>query len=326
MAEAAVDNQTGTAAPAPVPAVTEAQISRDIRSAADDALKQIRSKPSPDKPAAPPAPESKAAEVSGELPRLTEPEQPKKEAVGIDPTKLSPELQELYKSMQGDYTRKTQELAEERKSLLAEREKFLEKALAALQPKEATPAAPAPTNPLEQIRQLREEGRHDEADQLLFEASEKAALERVSGLERNAKIAEMKATFRDTLTETTMNNKIVAAYKEDVAKVFDQQTPVMEEFRKEILKTPERIKTWLPTVLDLIGRAVHAQKLEREFDARIKAGIEAGIAAEKAKASKVPAKLVESSQVSRETPRRQHDTVRDAARAALAELTGLSES
>jgi chromosome segregation ATPase len=35
---------------------------------------------------------------------------------GFDPTKLAPELQETYKSMQADYTRKTQELAEQRKT------------------------------------------------------------------------------------------------------------------------------------------------------------------------------------------------------------------
>jgi hypothetical protein len=321
MVDQAVDNQPGTEAPAPIPAVTEAHISRDIRSAAGDALKQLRATDS-DKPVTPPTAEPKATEEPiTELPRLTQPE-PKKEAVGFDPTKLSPELQDSYKSMQADYTRKTQELSEQRKSLLDEREKFLEKAMLALQPKEPKTEATPATNPLEQIKQLRDEGRHDEADQLLFEASERAALERVSGLEKAAKLSEMKATFRDVLTDTTMNNKVVGFYKDDVAKIFDQQTPVMEEIRRELLKSPERMKMLVPPVLDMIARAVHGQRLEREMDARIKAGIEAGIAAEKAKAGKVPAKLVESSQGARETPRRQFNSEREAAKAALAELTG----
>ena len=45
----------------------------------------------------------------------------KKEAAKQEPlpdmSKLSPEMQNVYKSFQGDYTRKTQELAEMRKSL-----------------------------------------------------------------------------------------------------------------------------------------------------------------------------------------------------------------
>lgn len=56
--------------------------------------------------ATPPAPESGTSEV--EQPRATEPDT----FSNIDPNTLAPELQAIYKQMQGDYTRKTQTLAE----------------------------------------------------------------------------------------------------------------------------------------------------------------------------------------------------------------------
>ena len=38
---------------------------------------------------------------------------------GVDPEKLPDDLKKLYKNMQADYTRKTQELAEHRKGIEA---------------------------------------------------------------------------------------------------------------------------------------------------------------------------------------------------------------
>src|ERR1700690_130096 len=86
----------------------------------------------------------------------------------------SPDLEKAYKSMQGDYTRKTQELAEMRKSfeaeqltLKAEREVMqrnhdaLMEAIRGRAP-EGQPAQP--NDPVSQVQALRAEGRYEEAD------------------------------------------------------------------------------------------------------------------------------------------------------------------
>ena len=319
MAEPAADNSVAKPVAAPV-ADVQREISSDIRQAATKALAEQRPAPQ-EKPAEAAKPEPTGGEVK-EFPRLMQPEPPKKETpAGIDPAKLSPELQELYKSMQADYTRKTQELSEMRKQQLDEREKWLEKISQRLETPR-TPEATPPVNPLEQIRQLRDEGRHDEADKLLIEATERAAMERVAGLERNAKIAELKSTFRDTVTDTGMNDKIVGAFRNEVAQVFDGDHPVLREVRAEALKSPERIKTWVPAIMHMLAVEQYALRLEKEVDARVADGIKKGIEAEKAAASKVPSRLVESGGESKTPSGQQFSSVRDAAKAALAQLTG----
>ncbi len=53
-----------------------------------------------------------------------DPNTPAGELGNVDPNKLSPELQAIYRNMQGDYTRKSQQLAEERKTWESERARY----------------------------------------------------------------------------------------------------------------------------------------------------------------------------------------------------------
>ena len=299
----------------------EAAVSREIRSAAEKALASQRI-PAPDasKAASPEPAKPEGADVR-EFPRLLNREEPKQEApTGIDPTKLPPELQAIYKEMQADYTRKTQDLADQRRQNLDEREKWLERVSDKLRPQE--PSAPAPEDPLATIRQLREEGRHDEADAMLMKVSEDAAAKRLEVLERGAKVAELKATFRDVVSDVNMNNKLVGAYKEDVAKVFDGDHPVMKDLRAFAVSSPERIKTIVPAMMHFLALEQHALRLERELDARVKSGIEAGIKAEKDAARRVPGgRLVDVGGESKTAPAPPTSgNVRDVVRASLTQL------
>src|SRR5678810_1220685 len=53
-----------------------------------------------------------------------EQQQPGQAGGNIDPTKRPPELQQIYRSLQSDYTKKTQDLSEKEKSWAGEREKY----------------------------------------------------------------------------------------------------------------------------------------------------------------------------------------------------------
>ena len=325
MPETVVDNPTPApaapppAVPAPATPVAAAKHSADIRSAAQAALDSQRGKEQPKPVTDKPVVETKT-EPEKEFPRLTTPDPPKKETPAFDPAKLPPELQESYKLMQADYTRKTQELADGRKALLEEREKFLERALARLEPPKA--GEPPPEDPREQIRQLREEGRHDEADQLLIDLTNKAAEERIAPIERSAEIANRKALFRDTLTDVMMNDKVASVYKTEVAQAFDSQHPVMEAIRAEALKTPERIQTWVPAIIHFLAVEQHAMRMEKEFDSRLEAEVTKRVAALKAHAATVPARLVEAGAESKVTEGPVSGSLREVVKHSLAQLTG----
>lgn len=304
------------AAPPAAPAPTS-----DIRSAAKDAIRSIREKqgsaPASEAPAAPATPEVT------ESPRLLTKEAPPAEAKvdlsSIDWSKQPPELQALRKELLGDYTRKTQEIAEMRKASIEEREKFLAQALDRLAPKKEEPAV---ADPRETIKMLREEGRHEEADAMVLELSEKIASEKVAGLEKQAQINNLKTTFRDTVSDVNLNDKVVGAYKDQVAQVWDSDHPVMKEIRSLAISSPERIKTIVPAVMHFLAVEQHAISLENRMKKAIKDGIEAGIKAEKEKAAGVRSPLVPSGGTSREVPVHSTGDVHKAVQMASRQLRG----
>jgi hypothetical protein len=213
----------------------------------------------------------------------------------VDASKLPPELKSLwdkhYKSMQADYTRKTQAVADQRREILEERERFLsrwEASVADRRPRAETPEQPASTL-TDQIRVLREEGRHDEADALLMQAAEKM----VEPVKAEAEVARRQATFQNIVAEVRNTDPIVQTYFKDVAAIWDAPNPAVQVIREAVLKSPDTMKV-LPTVFNIIARAVHAEKMEAELEKRIKTERKSAVDAEKKRAAATPGSLIDA--------------------------------
>ena len=244
-----------------------------------------------------------------EKPQETTPfffQKPSKEAKGeevhVDPTKLPPELQPFYKSMQADYTRKTQEAAEMRRTLEAERKAFEDSQRMFREYLDRTVAKPnepvnQQTDVASQIRSLREEGRHDEADAILLQVAQSQAQAQLDPLRQQAEVANRQATFRDIVSDLKFSNPVVATYGKEIAQVFD--SPDMSKLRTAILSSSDAMRDFLPMTLDLIGARIHAARLERDFPEMVEREVTKRLTAEKSKAMGVPARLVESGGASR---------------------------
>lgn len=249
------------------------------------------------------------AEQGTEKPQETTPfffQKPSKEAKGeevhVDPSKLPPELQPFYKSMQADYTRKTQEAAEMRRTLESERKSFEDSQRMFREYLDRTVAKPEQqvnqqTDVASQIRNLREEGRHDEADAILLQVAQSQAQAQLDPLRQQAEVANRQATFRDIVSDLKLSNPVVATYGKEIAQVFD--SPDMSKLRGAILGSSEAMKDFLPMTLDLIGARIHAARLERDFPEMVEREVIKRMAAERSKAMGVPARLVESGGASR---------------------------
>jgi hypothetical protein len=233
------------------------------------------------------------------------------EPPAFDPGKLPPELQPIYKSMQADATRKWEEAArmrretEERQAKLDEERKLMlegQRALLESFQKNRSPEAGAQTpTTLEQIQQLRDEGRHAEADQLVLQYVEQIAEKKAEPFVREAQVNLVKTTFNDTLAQTRMQNPVANHYWDQVAQVFDGNAPEMVAIRKAVLTSPENIRQFVPMVIDYIASRQHAATLEQNYEAAVKAGIEKGLAERRAAAGRTPGRLVESGSVSRDS-------------------------
>ena len=246
------------------------------------------------------------------------------EAHGIDPSKLPPELQPLYKSMQADYTRKTQEVAELRKSFEAQRQaqdqsqqmfkEYLDRTLSARQ------EAPNPqANVAQTIRDLQEQGRYDEANALLVQQVQSEMKAQIDPLKQQAEIANRTATFRDIVSDLKESNPVVKTYGQEIAQVFE--SPGMEKFRVAILSNAQTMRDFLPMALDLIGSRIHAARLEKDFPTMVDREVTKRLTAERSKAMGVPSRLVESGSQSR--PSGQARMTMDAAiNNAIEALTG----
>lgn len=266
--------------------------------------------PAPAKPA-PGAPPEPTQDAPVEMPRFFS---RKREDGGkpapFDPAKLTPELQEQYKLMQGDYTRKTQEAAALRKEaeemrvkLDAERQTLMETLRDAVKLRQGPETPPNPeADVLAQIQTLRDEGRHAEADALLRQAIAQEAQAAIAPLKKEADLNLMKTAFRDTSSDVILNNPVVARYKDDVVKVFDGDSAVMQTLRPYILQSEQSIRTFVPLVLNAIATELHARTLEENFDQRVESEVKARLEGRRTAAGRVPARLVESGGSSKTSP------------------------
>lgn len=288
-------------APVRVPAVTETQKS-DARLAAFQKAAATVGKAEPGANAEP-------AKVDGPPTFFTQ--KKSGEPPAFDPSKLPPELQPIYKSMQADATRKWEEAArmrretEERQAKLDEERKLMldgqRSLLEAIQKNRGSEQAPGTPTTMEQIQQLRDEGRHAEADQLVLKYVEQIAEQKAEPYVKEAQVNLVKTTFRETLAATRMNNPVAAHYWDKVAEIFDGNAPEMVTIRRAVLSSPESIQTFVPLVIDYIASRQHAATLEQNYQAAVQAGIEKGIAERRAAAGRVPSRLIESGVESRES-------------------------
>lgn len=228
-----------------------------------------------------------------------------------DLSKLSPEMQNVYKSFQGDYTRKTQELAEMRKSfegqqesLKAEREAMQrnhDALMEAIRGRGQEKAPDGQTDPVTQVQALRAEGRYDEADKLMLDYVKQAAMEQIAPMKREAETAKLQTTFQATAMNVVSQNPVVAEYKDEVVKIFDAPTPQMQAIRRVALSSPENVQAFVPMILNAIATEIHARTLESRLDQMAEAKAKAMVDGQRARARSVPTSLVNSSGISRET-------------------------
>jgi len=235
----------------------------------------------------------------------------KEESSPLDLSKLSPDMQNVYKSMQGDYTRKTQELAEMRKqfeseqaTLKAEREAMnrnhdaLMEAIRGRVPEGQQPNA---ADPMAQVQALRDEGRYKEADELFLNLARQAAESQIAPIKKEAETQKLQSTFQATAINVVASNPVVAEYKDEVVKIFDAPTPVMQKLRSVALASPENVQTFVPMILNAIATEIHAQRMEAQATT-LRAELDSiKSKASATKARSIPARLVTSGGTSRET-------------------------
>lgn len=237
------------------------------------------------------------------------PTQAKEEAPGVDPSKLPPDLQTLYKSMQADYTRKTQDLSQQRKEFEAKMSAFEESQRMFREYLDRSAIRQAPTQTEQQgdvaaqIQTLRDEGRHQEADAILLQLMKTQAEAQIQPLKAQAEMEARQATFRNIVSDLKLNDPLMKAYGPEVAKVFDSPDPFWSQARQDILGDSSRMKMYLPFALRAIAIEQHAQRLEHNFESEVTRRVDERLKAERAKANGVPARLVESGSASRDTGR-----------------------
>lgn len=296
--------QTPTPPPvAPPPANRDAQRASQIRAAVQKAV-ETTGKPAPG------ATQEPTQEAPVEVPQFFA-KKKEAETPAFDPSKLPPELQAMYKSMQADYTKKTTEAAELRRQseernakLDEERRVMLESQKALIEAlKGRTPAPEAGANdPMAQIQALRDEGRHAEADQLLINVTRQLQEAQMEPIKKEAELNLLKTTFRDTTSEVMTANPVVQRYKDDVVKVFDGNSPVMQTLRPYLLRDAQSIRTFVPLVLNAIATELHAKAMEENFNKAVDAKVEKVLSERRSTASRVPPRLVETGGVSKESP------------------------
>lgn len=263
---------------------------------------QVTEVPSGDKSGAPPP------EPEPEITRFFS--RPKREEPkGIDPSKLPPELQTLYKSMQSDYTRKTTEVSEARKQFESERQKFLgeREAFQKFQTEfrdllQGRVQPQAGQDPMEQVKALREQGMHDEADKLLMETVRAQSEQALEPVKREAQLNQLRTTFRDVSSEALTSDPVASKYRDYVVQTFDLNTPVMNAVRAVVTRDEQSMRTLLPVVMHFIGLEAHARNLEETFEKQVEAEAKRRYQTERSKAQGLPARLLESGSTSREGP------------------------
>lgn len=245
-------------------------------------------------PAQPTSASEGAAPAS--VPMMLTQEAPETHDEIMDISGAPPELQKWAKGFQGSFTKKSQELSEKMRALderarsFDERERLYQDVLQRL-----APAQPGQPNIVDQVKALREEGRHDEADQLVMQ-QQAAQLEPIKN---QLAQEQMRARLAQVYAKTVAEDPLVAAYKGDVEKTFAQETPQMQLLKSFIFRDPDTMATLLPAVTRSLAIEAHARGLEkanRDLAKRL-----GEYEAAKAKAQGVPGRLIESGSTTKET-------------------------
>ena len=234
-------------------------------------------------------------------------EAPKKEAApSLDWSTLSEDERKNGYLRQQDYTKKTQEVAEQRRvqeaEFTARREEFERFAKVLTEQRGGTvpPATDASTDPMAKIQALRDEGNYAEADKLLLQTVSTLAQQQVEPIKKEAEVQRLQATFQN-VTQEAMANPLVHHYAKEVAQVFDSNAPVVQEFRQFALSSPERMKAMIPAFTYLLACEQDMKALRANQKTAIEEGIKSGIESRRSAANKVPGRVVESAAQSRET-------------------------
>jgi hypothetical protein len=97
-------------------------------------------------------------------------------------------------------------------------------------------------------------------------------------------------------------NPVVQRYREDVVKVFDGDSPVMQTLRPYLLQNAQSIRTFVPLVLNAIATELHAKALEENFEKAVNARVAQTLDARRTTAGRVPSRLVETGGTTKESP------------------------
>ena len=291
--------------------------------------------PAPAAPAATPAPDTGATAPSKEeTPRFffrkAEAEKAE-EPDTMDPAKLPPDLQKIYKSMQADYTRKTQAVAEDRRKLMAEieqkdaqyrsnQEKLI--SLFERQKQGTTDERPTSAQTLEQIKQLRAEGNYDEADTLYSVYVDQLTEERLKPIQEQAAVTDLKTTFNAAAT-TALSEPLVKQYAQEVVAEFDNPNdPTMNFIRQKLVGDKQAIQTLVPVIFRAIAGLRHAAYLEQNIEKLADTRAKEIMAREQARARGVPAGHSVQSQGVPKSSGQARMGRREAIEAAVASLSG----
>lgn len=299
--------------------------------------------PAPARPDNAPAPA--AAQPAAVAPEPVEPEVPKffhrpepakaataaedeftPDLAGLPPEALA-KVEEIKRGFQSAATRKFQAIADEKRKWEEERKTQLDrisdlldrasKPAATPEPKETPSTEP---NPMELVKQLREEGRSDEAEEMFLKILDDRQKQLMEPIRQEREREQRINTFIE-VKDAAFASPMVKRYEKAVTEVWDSGTPIMQAIRKEILATPERIKTFVPMVFQLIATEQHAKFLE----ANMEKIVENRVKAEFARTKGIPSSLVEKNGQPKET-KFETNNRRAAVQKAWEQLTGQTVS
>lgn len=281
--------------------------------------------------AAPAAPQSEPqvktffSKKAAEAPKETPP----------DLSKLPPELQNAWKSMQGDATRKWQEISDARKAWEGERERERAEIKAereamqrnhdllmeAVRGRNAPDGSTGQPDPIAQVQALKDEGRYDEAMKLEIELVKQAALAEVAPLRQEAQTQKNFAMFNNVREATKEQFPVVKEHWDYVQQTWEANTPTMNAVRTLATASPEMIRFFTPLAMVSIANEAQLKRVEPAYTAAVEkiTQLEAKLA--KYQARSVPPSLVSSSQVSRETSNGK-GTLEERVRQSLEQLRG----
>ena len=214
-----------------------------------------------------------------------------------------------------DYTRKTQELARLREEFWEEKKRWVEERERALNPQTT------PSDPREQVRTWREQGEHEAADRLLMDIVKREAEEAINPLKTQAQITNMKASFRE-LAAAAISDPVVAPYRNRVVEVFDSQDPDIVNLRAIAFRDEQTMRFMVPIIMRAIATQEHVMALEADLEKRVNEAKRTAVESEKARAAKLPDKLVRTGAVSRESGAAKGLTLRDVVRRSKEQLEG----